>query len=207
MGNVLGYYNWNSKRDIFKWSGVGTAAIAPGSSGAKSPISQGLIQTVGVYITTFIICTGTAFIILTSNYNPSNYIDVNGIEITLDALYYHLGNLGTIILYFCIIAFSFSTIISGYYYGEVNMRFLLKSITDKQIFLLKILTCILLVLGCLISANVLWGMVDILTAILAIINVFAMLNLRKDVIIEYMNYRGRCSYDRKRLGQGFRKRV
>ena len=194
------------QRGIFSnEAGVGTAAIASGSSGAKSPISQGLIQTVGVYITTFIICTGTAFIILTSNYNPSNYIDVNGIEITLDALYYHLGNLGTIILYFCIIAFSFSTIISGYYYGEVNMRFLLKSITDKQIFLLKILTCILLVLGCLISANVLWGMVDILTAILAIINVFAMLNLRKDVIIEYMNYRGRCSYDRKRLGQGFRK--
>lgn len=178
------------QRGIFSnEAGVGTASIASGSSGAKSPVSQGLIQTMGVYITTFIICTGTALIILTSNYDPHMYLDVNGIEITQNALYYHLGNLGTVVLYFCIIAFSFSTIVSGYYYGEVNMKFLFKKMSNKHIFLLKIATCILLAIGAVISPNFLWNFVDILVAVLAIINVYAMLSLRRDVLLEYQTYK------------------
>ncbi len=178
------------QRGIFSnEAGVGTASIASGSSGSKSPISQGLIQTIGVYITTFIICTGTAFIILTSNYTPNMYTDVNGIEITQNALYYHLGNLGTVVLYFCIIAFSFSTIISGYYYGEVNMKFLFKKMNEKHILLLKIITCVLLAIGAILSPNFLWSFVDILVAILAIINVYAMLSLRGDVLLEYQTYK------------------
>lgn len=178
------------QRGIFSnEAGVGTASIASGSSGAKSPVSQGLIQTMGVYITTFIICTGTALIILTSNYDSHMYLDVNGIEITQNALYYHLGNLGTVVLYFCIIAFSFSTIVSGYYYGEVNMKFLFKKMNNKHIFLLKIATCVLLAIGAVISPNLLWNFVDILVAVLAIINVYAMLSLRHDVLLEYQTYK------------------
>ncbi len=184
------------QRGIFSnEAGVGTASIASASSGSKSPISQGLIQTMGVYITTFIICTSTALIILTSNYNPHMYIDVNGIEITQNALYYHLGNFGTIVLYFCIIAFSFSTIVSGYYYGEVNTKFLFPKMNSNHIFLLKIVTCVLLAVGAIISPNFLWNFVDILVAVLAIINVFAMLSLRKDAVLEYQNYKSKsyCS--------------
>ncbi len=194
------------QRGIFSnEAGVGTGAIASGSSNPKSPISSGLIQTLGVYITTFIICTSTALIILTSNYTPSMYADVNGIEITQNALIYHLGSFGNLILYFCVIAFSFSTIISGYYYGEVNLKFLFKNLTKENILVLKIITCILLVLGSVVSSNFLWDFVDILVAILAIINVFAILCLRKDVIIEYINYKKEVKYDRKRLGHSSRR--
>ena len=55
------------QRGIFSSeAGTGTAAIASGSSSISSPIKQGLIQTLGVYFITFVICTSTAFIILTS---------------------------------------------------------------------------------------------------------------------------------------------
>ncbi len=189
------------QRGIFSSeAGTGTAAIATGSTGSKNAIGQGLLQTIGVYITTFLVCTSTALIILTSNYNPLLYQNVNGIEITQNALIYHLGGFGNLILYFCIIAFSFSTIISGYYYGEVNMKFLFKNMNDKTILILKIVTCLLLVLGTIVSPTFLWSFVDILVAILAIINVFAILSLRKDVIIEYMNYKRNEKNDRKRLG-------
>jgi len=187
------------QRGIFSSeAGTGTAAIASGSSTLKSPIKQGLIQTLGVYFITFVICTSTAFIILTSNYNPLNYSDVNGIEITQNALVYHLGNFGNLILYFCIIAFSFSTIVSGYFYGETNMKFIFKNMNEKHILLLQIITCLLLVLASIMSPTILWDFVDILTALLVIINVFSIFSLRKDVIIEYINYkRSSSKNDRK----------
>ncbi|MBR3660315.1 MAG: amino acid carrier protein [Bacilli bacterium] len=164
--------------------GTGTSAIASGSSNLDKPINQGLVGVIGCYFTTFVICLSTALIILTSNYNPNNYTLVNGIEITLNALVYHLGTFGNIVLYFCLIAFSFSTIISGYYYVESNLKFLFKNISNKVITLLKIFTCFLLCLASIISPDFIWNTCDILVAILIIINVNCLLNLKKDVIIE-----------------------
>ena len=178
------------QRGIFSnEAGLGTASIASGSSNTKDAIKQGMISTLGVYFVTFVVCLGTALIILTSNYNPTNYLDVNGIEITRDALSYHLGIVGDILLYICIIAFSFSTIVSGYYYGESNLKFIFKSISPTYILGLKIITCFLLVLGSFISPTFLWNLVDILAGILAIINIYAIFSLRRDIIEEYLVYK------------------
>lgn len=186
------------QRGIFSSeAGTGTAAIASGSSTIKSPIKQGLIQSLGIYFITFIICTSTALIILTSNYKPLDYTNVNGIEITQNALIYHLGSFGNLVLYFCILAFSFSTIVSGYFYGETNLKYILKNMNDNHIFILKIITCLLLTLSSIVSPTILWDFVDILAALLVVINVFAIFSLRKDVIIEYMSYKRKCSNDRK----------
>lgn len=178
------------QRGIFSnEAGLGTASIASGSSNTKDAIKQGMISTLGVYFVTFVVCLGTALIILTSNYNPTNYLDVNGIEITRDALRYHLGIVGDILLYICIIAFSFSTIVSGYYYGESNLKFIFKNISPTYILGLKIITCFLLVLGSFISPTFLWNLVDILAGILAIINIYAIFSLRRDIIEEYLVYK------------------
>lgn len=178
------------QRGIFSnEAGLGTASIASGSSNTKDAIKQGMISTLGVYFVTFVVCLGTALIILTSNYNPINYVDVNGIEITRDALSYHLGIVGDILLYICIIAFSFSTIVSGYYYGESNLKFIFKNISPTYILGLKIITCFLLVLGSFISPTILWNLVDILAGILAIINIYAIFSLRRDIIEEYLVYK------------------
>ena len=178
------------QRGIFSnEAGLGTASIASGSSNTKDAIKQGMISTLGVYFVTFVVCLGTALIILTSNYNPTNYVDVNGIEITRDALSYHLGIVGDILLYICIIAFSFSTIVSGYYYGESNLKFIFKNISPTYILGLKIITCFLLILGSFISPTFLWNLVDILAGILAIINIYAIFSLRRDIIEEYLVYK------------------
>ena len=173
------------QRSIFaSEAGTGTTAIASGSSTLKSPIQQGLVGVIGTYFTTLIICFGTALIILSSNYNANDYTLVNGIEITLNSLTYHLGSMGQIILYFSLVAFSFSTIISGYYYVENNISFIFKNISSKLITLLKIITCLLLVIAPIINPEIIWNISDILIAILIIINVTCLLNLKKDVIME-----------------------
>lgn len=159
-------------------AGIGTGAIAAASVDSNNAVGQGLIQVVGIYFTSLVVCSVTAFIILTSNYNGLYFENINGIEITSYALNYHMGNFGSVILMLAILLFSFSTIISGYYYGESNLKYLFPNNNEKKVFFLKILTIILLVYGSVASASFLWNLVDILVAIMAIINIIALFCLK-----------------------------
>lgn len=173
------------QRGIFSSeAGIGTGAIASGTSDTDKPVKQGYLQMLGVYFTSFVICTSTAFIILTSNVDTSTFINPNGIEITLKALNNHLGNFGTIVLLFAILSFAFSTIVSGYYYGESNLKFLDKKMDQQKILILNFFIVFVLIYGSIASPNILWDIVDIGVALLAIINTIAMFMLRKDVIKE-----------------------
>lgn len=170
-------------------AGLGTGSIASSCITSKDKVNLSLIQILGIYFTIFIICTSTAFIILTSNYNVLELTNVNGIEITLYALNYHLGKIGIIVLIISIISLAFSTIVAGYYYGENSLKYLLKEKSTKLIPLLKLLTIVLLLLGSIISATLLWNIVDVLVAILAIINMYSLIKLRKEIIFDYFNKR------------------
>ncbi len=174
------------ERGIFATeAGLGSSAIASATVDNNNPINQGYIQMLGVYFTSFIICTGTALIILTSNYKELVLENINGIELTQYAFRYHLGNFGSGILSVLILFFAFSTILTGYYYGETNLKFLKKEITERDLTILKVITLVLLVWGSVANAPFLWNLVDILVAFMAIINMYAVLSLSKDVIYEY----------------------
>lgn len=174
------------QRGIFSSeSGIGTGAVASGTSDTKYPVKQGYLQMLGVYFTTFVVCTATAIIILTANIDINSFIEPNGIEITNRALNYHLGNFGNIVLLLAILAFSFSTVISGYYYGESNIKYLYEKISSKQILVLKIVVVGLLLYGAIAKSSFLWNIVDIGVALLAIINIFALFLLRRDVKEEH----------------------
>ena len=166
-------------------AGMGTGAVASGTSDTKYPCKQGYIQMLGVYFTTFIICTSTAFIILTSNVDVNGFVNPNGIEITLRALENHIGSFGTIVLILSIFSFAFSTIISGYYYGESNLKYLDKKVNSNKIYLLNIAVVIILFVGSIMSPSILWDLVDIGAATLAIINTVSMILLNKEVKREY----------------------
>lgn len=183
-GGILGTIVIGIQRGIFSSeSGIGTGAIAASTTNSN-PIEQGYVQMLGIYITTFLICTSTAIIILTSNYSGINFNDLNGIEITQYAFNYHLGKLGILIVFISICLFSFSTILSGYYDGEASLKYLLKN-PKKYLLLLKILTIIILFFGCIIPSSRLWNIVDILVALLAIINIYGVYKLKSIVINEY----------------------
>lgn len=177
------------QRGVFSTeAGLGSGAIASGAVATNDCVGIGLTQVLGIYFTSFIICTATALIILTSPYETLNLTNINGIEITQFALNYHLGKLGITILVISIIAFAFSTIIAGYYYGESNLKYLKGKLKKTDLFILKTSTIIILVIGSIVSASFLWSLVDILVAIMAIINMYSLLSLRKVIIKEYNNY-------------------
>lgn len=195
-GGFLGSLITGVQRGIFSnEAGLGTGSITSSTSSTDSPTSQGYIQMLGIYVTTLLICTATAIIVMTSNYSELVLNDVNGIEITQYAFKYHLGNFGNILLFVSVLLFSFTTILTGYYDGESSLKYLFKNITNKHLNILKVVSLVVLFLGCIISSETLWSFVDILMALLAIINIYTLFKLKHDVKQE-LRYYNMQKYDK-----------
>lgn len=175
------------QRGIFSnEAGLGTGAIASSSVYTDYPARQGFVQMIGIYITTFLICTATALVILSTSSTDLNII--NGIELTQQAFKFHLGSFGNSIVIISIILFAFSTILSGYYDGESSLKSLFPKINKKGLLILKIITFVVIIIGSISKATTLWNIVNILTSLLALINIYASLKLKKHVIREYERY-------------------
>ena len=166
-------------------SGIGLGAIAASASNSINGSKSGYIQVLGVYITTILICTATAFMILIFDYKSVTLTNPNGIELTSIAFNYHFGSLGTILLVACILMFSFSTVLTGYYYCQSSLKFLSKNINTKC---LLIITPLSVVLGAITSPTTIWTLVDILVAILAIINIYSIFKLKEEIMLYYKKY-------------------
>ena len=177
------------QRGIFSnEAGIGTGAIAAATSNTNNPNKQGFIQVFGIYIETLIISSLTVIVILLSDYKDIFWHNINGIELTQYAFSYHLGNIGNYIVMISIILFAFSTIITGYYYGESNLKYLFKNISNNKIFIFKIIVVFILLLGGVISPIIIWSIADIFIVILGIINVIVLFLLRKKIINIFKYY-------------------
>ena len=166
-------------------SGTGLGGIAASSENNINGSQSGYIQVIGIYITTMLICTSTAFLILTSPYSNIIIDNPNGIEITLFAFQYHFGNFGKTLLNISIILFSFTTILTGYYYCESSLNFISNKIKKKT---LKIIVPISVFLGTIFSPTLIWKTVDIMVAFLVLINIYSLYKLRKEILKYHKKY-------------------
>ena len=86
------------QRGIFSnEAGIGTGAIGAATVSNNDCSGQGMLQMIGIYFTSLVLCTCTSFIILLSDYNTLLLENINGIELTQYAFSYHLGNIGEIV--------------------------------------------------------------------------------------------------------------
>ena len=161
------------KRGLFSnEAGEGSAPQAAATADVSHPVKQGLIQALGVFTDTLVICSCTAFIILCSGLYTS---DANGIELTQLALTNEIGPIGSTLIAVLIFFFAFSSIIGNYYYGESNLYFLTRN--------RHVLLAFRLVLGGLVFAgatatlDLAWGLVDFFMAVTASCNLAALLLL------------------------------
>ena len=179
-GGLLYTFLIGMQKGIFaNEAGVGTSAISSGATSNKNYQKQGFMGIIETYFISLFISTVTAFIVILSDYQTLNLINANGIEITKFAFANHFGHFGEIILLVVLILFAFSTIITGYYYGESNLKSLTKD--PRKIKILKIITIISIFMGGILSSLFVWEVVDLFIALLAIINIYAVFKL-KDVI-------------------------
>jgi len=165
------------ERGIFSnEAGLGTTAMVSALSTSDNE-KQANIQILGTFFTSLIICTITALIVLTSNYQTVTFTEINGIELVSYALFEHFGYIGIILLTIIIFFFAFSTIVTSYYYGESNIKYLL----NKNSTMLKFTVIIIIIYSAFASPSTLWNIVDIIVALIGIINVYSMFKLRKEL--------------------------
>jgi len=162
------------KRGLFSnEAGMGSAPNAAAAAHVKHPVSQGLVQMLGVFVDTMIVCTCTAVIILLSdNYGSET---LKSISLTQNALRYHVGEFGVHFLAFILLLFAYSSIIGNYAYAESNIRFIKNKPWFVWAFRLSVLFFVYF--GSVKSGNVVWNFADTVMAVMAIINLVAIVLL------------------------------
>ena len=178
VGGGIGAAMMNGiKRGLFSnEAGEGSAPNAASTADVTHPVKQGLIQALGVFTDTLLVCSCTAFIILLSGLYESP--ELNGINLTQSALQSNIGAAGPVFIAVAIFLFAFSSIIANYYYGEANIRFMTKSrsvITVYRIFS----GGVMVMLGALVTLDMAWNMVDFCMALLTACNLVAIIALGK----------------------------
>jgi len=162
------------KRGLFSnEAGMGSAPNAAATAEVTHPVKQGLIQTLGVFTDTILICSATAFLILVSAVKIDGASD--GIALTQDALVSQVGSWGAFFIAACILLFAFSSIIGNYYYGEANIEFMTKNKGTMTLYRVSVLAMVMF--GSLSSMGVVWALADLFMGFMAIINIYAIVKL------------------------------
>ncbi|WP_095407444.1 alanine/glycine:cation symporter family protein [Pseudobacillus wudalianchiensis] len=175
LGGTLGAAIMNGiKRGLFSnEAGMGSAPNAAAAASVSHPVKQGLIQTLGVFVDTIVVCSATAFIILLSG----EYLrkDASSINLTQSALSVHIGDWASIFLAVAIFLFAFSSVIGNYYYGETNIEFIKNS--RSALFIYRLAVIGMVYFGSVAKISLVWDMADLFMAIMALINLVAIAGL------------------------------
>lgn len=167
-------------------AGMGSAPNAAAAANVSHPVKQGLIQSLGVFVDTLLICNATAFMILLSG---DLYLDpsLRGVSLVQEALKSQIGSFGTIFIAVSIFLFSLSTIYGCYFYGEINVKYLSKDKRAVGLFKLGVLAMILF--GGIAQSSLVWTLGDIFMGIMAMVNLIAIGPLGKHAIIALKDYK------------------
>jgi AGCS family alanine or glycine:cation symporter len=163
------------KRGLFSnEAGEGSAPNVAATASVTHPVKQGLIQALGVFTDTLLVCSCTAFIILISGLYKAP--ELNGIALTQTALQSEIGAVGPIFIAVAILLFAFSSIIGNYYYGEANIRFITSN--TKVMTVYRICSAgVMVMFGALASFELVWNIVDFFMAFLTACNLIAIMLL------------------------------
>jgi len=174
-GGIGATIMYGIKRGLFSnEAGEGSAPNVAATAAVSHPVKQGLIQALGVFTDTLLVCSCTAFIILISGLY--NVPELNGIALTQAALQSEVGSSGPVFVAIAIFLFAFSSIIGNYYYGEANIRF----ITKNQHIMTLYRICsggVMVMFGAMASFDLVWNIVDFFMAFLTACNLIAIVLL------------------------------
>lgn len=163
------------KRGLFSnEAGEGSAPNVAATADVSHPVKQGLIQALGVFTDTLLVCSCTAFIILFSGLYTTP--ELNGIALTQAALQQEIGSWGKFFIAVAILLFAFSSIIGNYYYGEANVRHLTGNRHVTTLYRL-LSGGIFVLFGALATLEIVWSLGDLCMALITGCNLIAIIAL------------------------------
>lgn len=176
------------KRGLFSnEAGVGSAPNASASADVNHPITQGLVQILSVFIDTILICSATAFMCLCSGVEPDKAL--SGAPYVQTALQNVFGIAGPVFITVAMIFFAFTTLLGNLFYVDQCLFYLLKKVPGKKLTAAyHIIAALVILLGAVLSADLLWSIADITMGVMALINMPAIIVLGKYALRALKNF-------------------
>jgi AGCS family alanine or glycine:cation symporter len=169
-------------------AGLGSAPNVAATADVTHPISQGITQSLSVFIDTIIVCSCTAFVILLGDVYVPGATGVDGVVLTQQSLVSHLGNWAQYYLTGAILLFSFSSVIYNYYLGENALTFM--SQNKLSVHLLRIAVVVVVFIGAVApAATSVFFFSDPMMGVLAIVNLLALIMLFPTAMRILQDYR------------------
>ena len=173
------------KRGLFSnEAGMGSVPNAAATADATHPVKQGLVQALGVFVDTLMVCTASAMIVLLSS--DWSTAGLTGIELAQHALAGELGGWTNVFMTVMILFFAFSSIIGNYFYGEVNMDFICRH--PSAVWVYRALVVGMVLFGAVASLNLVWDLADLFMALMAMVNLVAIMLLGRIAFIAQKDY-------------------
>lgn len=174
------------KRGLFSnEAGSGSAPCAAAAAECDRPAKAGLVQALGVFVDTIVICSCTAMIMLLA---PKDLIDgLSGMDLLQTAMQYHLGKFGVIFIALTLFLFSFSTFLGILFYARSNVAYLFG---DKWCFqtAYKVLALVMLFIGGIAAYTFVWDLGDVGIGLMTIFNIIALYPLAGEALSELKSY-------------------
>ena len=164
-----------TKRGLFSnEAGQGTAPNAAATATVSHPVQQGLIQSLGVFVDTIIVCTATAFVILIAGPDAWMAEGADPSTLTTLAISRQLGGWTVLPMAILIFVLAYSSIIAAYVYTDVNMDYLTGGRRWAS-WIVRVVSVASATAGAVLSLDVVWNAVDIAMAIMTLTNLVALL--------------------------------
>lgn len=175
------------KRGLFSnEAGEGSVPNAAATADVSHPIQQGLVQSFGVNVDTWIVCSASAFIVLlTGQYSVGG--ELSGIALTQASLASVFGSVAPTALSFMIFLFAFSSIVGNYYYSEINIAFF-EGRTKLYLNIFRLLVVLMVLFGGVAELSLVWNLADLFMGFLALTNLYAIARLAKFVRVAFADY-------------------
>ena len=175
------------KRGLFSnEAGEGSVPNAAATAAVTHPVKQGLVQSFGVYVDTWIVCSATAFIILlTGQYTIGG--ECTGIALAQASLASVFGSLAPAAVSLMILLFAFSSIVGNYYYGEINIAFF-EGNTRRYLAAFRVCVVLMVLFGSLATLQLVWNLADLFMGLLCLTNLYAITRLAPYALRALIDY-------------------
>jgi AGCS family alanine or glycine:cation symporter len=194
-GGIVGYgvkraITWGFKRGAFSnEAGLGSSVMVHSNSNVKEPVRQGMWGIFEVFADTIVVCSLTAFVILSSglvNLETGEMISTNeGSGLVGEAFATVFGGFGPKFIAVAILLFAYSTVLGWSHYGSKAFEYLFGT---KATTVYKVVFIIMIFFGCTMSLGLAWDLSDTFNGLMMIPNLIGVLALSGTVGKITLNY-------------------
>lgn len=191
VGGGIGAVIMNgTKRGLFSnEAGSGSAPCAAAASHIDHPAKAGLLQALGVFIDTLVICSCSAMIMLLT---PSGITaGLEGMDLLQAAMNYHLGEFGVVFIAVILWLFSLSTFLGILFYARSNVAYLFGDRWGAQL-AYKLLALVMLFIGGLATYQFVWDLGDVGVGLMTVFNMIALFPLAPKALASLRDYEQNC---------------